>query len=111
LVWQTDNADTVTIEPELGTVKPTGSGSVSPTKDTKYTLTAKSAAGTKTQALTVALEAPKTESKPAAPAPAAGTDDAQVVKDLLEHRWKNAFESNNVNAAKALWPSISKDLQ
>ncbi|PYY16125.1 MAG: hypothetical protein DMG60_15940 [Acidobacteria bacterium] len=113
LIWQTENADSVTIDPEVGAVKTSGSVYVTPSKDTKYTLIAKSAAGTKSQDLTVAVEAPKAESKAAAPAPAPsqGADDAQVIKDLLEHRWKNAFESNNVGAAKALWPSIPRPIQ
>ena len=114
LVWQTDNADSVTIDPELGTVKPSGSGYVNPTKDTKYTLIAKSAAGTKTQEVTVLVEAPKAaEAKPAAPAPstAGGSEDVVLIKDLLEHRWKSAYESSNVAAARAIWPTMSKDLQ
>ena len=104
----------MSIEPEPGPVKgASGSVYVTPTKDTKYTLIAKSGAGTKTQDLTVAIE------KPAAAAPQpptttptpAGSDDASAIKDILEHRWKHAFETQNIGEAKVIFPGIPKSTQ
>lgn len=45
LAWQTENADTVTISPAVGSVNPNGSSPVSPTETTTYTLTASNANG------------------------------------------------------------------
>src|SRR5437868_8814251 len=112
LVWQTENADSVSIEPEVGAKKPSGSVSVSPSKDTKYTLIAKNAAGSKTQELTITVEAAKAEAKPAASvAAAAPGDDARTIKELIEQRWKSALEGQNLGEAKSIWPSIPKDSQ
>lgn len=46
LKWTTSYANSVTINPGIGTVEPTGSVAVSPTKTTEYILTAKGTIGT-----------------------------------------------------------------
>src|SRR5207248_2139350 len=113
LKWEAQQAIEVSLDGE-SISGARGSWSVSPGATTKYTLIAKSAAGTKTQEVPVLVEAPKAaEAKPAAPAPstAGGSEDVVLIKDLLEHRWKSAYESSNVAAARAIWPTMSKDLQ
>jgi hypothetical protein len=113
LIWSTQNADSVTIDPEVGTQKANGSVNVSPSKTTTYTLTAKGPGGTVTsspQTLTVEAKAvvtapTVTQTQPAAP------DDNSEIKDLLEHTWAGAFNSKNLGAAKNIWPNIPTNLQ
>jgi plastocyanin len=115
LIWSTQNADSVTIDPEVGTVKASGSTTVSPSKTTTYTLTAKGAGGevkSSPQTLTIEAKASVPTPTPVTPTPTAtGPDDAQLIKSLIEQRYKGAWESNNPGAAKAIWPSLSKDIQ
>ena len=56
LSWDILNADTVTIEPAIGTVANTGAFSVSPTITTTYTISAQNANGTITQEVTLTVE-------------------------------------------------------
>lgn len=117
LIWSTQNADSVTIDPDIGTVKASGSTTVSPSKTTTYTLTAKGPGGevkSSPQTLTVEAKASVPTPTPVTPTPtptASGPDDAQLIKTLIEQRYKGAWESNNPGAAKAIWPSLSKDIQ
>ena len=55
LIWVTQNATTVSIQPAVGTVNASGSTSVSPAATTTYTLTATGSAGTVTQTTTVTV--------------------------------------------------------
>jgi hypothetical protein len=55
LSWNTTLADTVTIEPGIGSVSGSGNLSVSPAQTTTYTLTATGAGGTTTQSVTVTV--------------------------------------------------------
>jgi hypothetical protein len=55
LVWETENADAVTIT-TVGSVRPTGSASVSPTATTTYTLTATNRFGSVSATATVRVE-------------------------------------------------------
>ncbi len=57
LSWTTEHADTVTIDPEIGTVGPTGTATVSPAKDTTYTLTAAGPGGVATDAVSIDVQA------------------------------------------------------
>jgi hypothetical protein len=113
LFWDVQNADSVTIDPEVGTVKPgSGNTSVSPAKTTTYTLTAKGPGGSTTAQQTLTVEAKAEAAAPAqqAPTPAAATGptDAQMIKQVLEQRYKSALESGDVGAMKAIWPTIPK---
>ncbi len=75
LVWQVENADTVTIT-TLGDVSATGTHDVSPSQDTTYTLTATNKGGTSTATATVTV-LPKaqitsfTANPPVSPSPGA----------------------------------------
>lgn len=53
LSWEVSNATTVTIQPSVGGVAPSGSQQLSPQRDTTYTLTASNAAGDMSSSLTV----------------------------------------------------------
>jgi hypothetical protein len=80
LSWTVENADTVRIDPVVGTVAPTGTTEVTPAQTTTYTLTATNAFGqvSATQNVTVRLppQGPTITSFTADPAvsPSAGTD-------------------------------------
>jgi serine/threonine-protein kinase len=116
LIWSTQNADNVTIEPEVGQQKPNGSVSVSPSKTTTYVLTAHGPGGdTKSQSLTLTVEAKQQAAAPQQAAPTQATpaapDDSAQIKDVLEHEWAGAFNSKNLGAAKNIWPSIPGNLQ
>lgn len=58
LTWTTTYADTVTIEPGIGTVASSGALAVSPDATTTYTLTAAGPYGTATDSVTVAVTSP-----------------------------------------------------
>jgi hypothetical protein len=64
LVWQVENADTVSIAPTVGQVPLVGTRDVQPTQNTTYTLTASNNFGTVTATATVTVTAP-----PPPPAP------------------------------------------
>ena len=111
LSWQTQHADEVTIDQGIGTVGKNGTMQVSPTKDTTYTLSAKSAGQVMTQRVTIAVSQP-----PAPPPPPAGGGSAGnansgelegIRKGLLTY--KEAYESMDVEEMKKIWPTLSKD--
>ena len=64
LVWQVENATTVSISPNVGTVPLVGTRDVQPTQNTTYTLTASNNFGTVTATASVTVTAP-----PQPPAP------------------------------------------
>jgi Big-like domain-containing protein/FG-GAP repeat protein/K319-like protein len=58
LTWNTTNADSVTIEPDVGSVALNGSVSVSPAVTTNYTLTATGPCGSTQRSVTVTVRKP-----------------------------------------------------
>ena len=64
LNWTTQDATEVSIEPDLGSVSPSGTRDVSPSKTTTYTITAKGIGGTKTSTVRVNVEQPPPVSEP-----------------------------------------------
>ncbi len=62
LTWNTTNAETVSIDPGIGTVSPNGSLLVSPEQTTTYTLTAQNQTGTASESTTVNVLHPPTVS-------------------------------------------------
>ena len=57
LIWNvSDDPDTVTIEPDIGTVESSGSTTVNPTEDTTYTLTATNKGGSTDKEVIVSVE-------------------------------------------------------
>ncbi len=67
LSWSTTNADSVTIEPSVGSVAASGSVAVSPIETTTYTITATSPGGTATDSVTVIVYPPTSVSISADP--------------------------------------------
>jgi hypothetical protein len=66
--WTVTNAETVTIEPGIGSVALSGSTSVSPSTTMVYTITATNSAGTTTATTEVSIaSAPEPETPPASP--------------------------------------------
>ncbi|NWF85224.1 MAG: OmpA family protein [Bryobacteraceae bacterium] len=57
LVWETENADTVTID-GIGTVRPTGTAAVSPQQTTTYRITASNKAGSVSTTTTITVTRP-----------------------------------------------------
>ncbi|MGD9234231.1 MAG: hypothetical protein PVH67_10255, partial [Desulfobacterales bacterium] len=58
LSWNVIDADTISIDPDIGSVDPNGSCEVFPTETTTYTLTAVGAGGTTTESVTVSVNIP-----------------------------------------------------
>ncbi|MFP3869649.1 MAG: hypothetical protein ACLFVT_02055 [Syntrophobacteria bacterium] len=58
LTWNTEYADAVSIEPEIGSVDASGSWAVTPTETTPYTLTALGPGGTTSREVTVTVYQP-----------------------------------------------------
>ena len=58
LSWNVIHADTITVDPDIGSVDPSGSYEVFPTETTTYTLTAVGSGGTTTQSVTVTVNMP-----------------------------------------------------
>jgi RHS repeat-associated protein len=58
LSWIVIDANTSTIDPDIGSVDPTGTFEVSPTENTTYTLTANGPGGTTTQSVNVSVNIP-----------------------------------------------------
>jgi len=67
LSWTSTNATSCVIEPDIGTVDPTGSTPVSPTETTTYTITATGSGGTATDSVTVTIVYPPTVTLSAEP--------------------------------------------
>lgn len=78
LTWYTGYADACVIEPEIGSVQPSGSITVSPSETTTYTLTAAGSSGTTTASVTVVV----IENTPSA-------TPARVARDTLNAYFKN----------------------
>ena len=58
LTWTSTYADTCVIEPDIGTIDPNGSTTVSPTETTTYTITATGPGGTATASVTLNVNRP-----------------------------------------------------
>ncbi len=111
LLWATQDAKEVTIDPLPGSFKPTDSVEVTPTKNTTYVLTAKGDGGSQTQSVQVTVvEAPAPPPQPAQPTPSVAREnpDIRAVKDTVEVRWKDAYESMSTDEEKKVWPTIPK---
>jgi PKD repeat protein len=67
LNWTTSYTTSVGIEPDIGSVDPSGSQTVTPTETTTYTLTAKGAGGTTSKGATVTVYQPPTVTMSADP--------------------------------------------
>ena len=58
LSWSVINADTISIDPGIGSVNPNGSYEIFPTETTTYTLTAVGPGGTTTESVTISVNIP-----------------------------------------------------
>jgi OmpA-OmpF porin, OOP family len=61
LNWSTSNATTVSIDPEVGSVGPSGSKQVCPTTTTRYTLNANGPGGSRSDSTTITVKAKPTD--------------------------------------------------
>ncbi len=59
LMWETENAETISISPDLPDLEASGSVSVSPSETTIYTITAAGPGGTATDSTTVVISCPE----------------------------------------------------
>jgi len=102
LRWSVENATSVTIQPSVGTVQPSGSRQVYPTSNTRYTLTAKGPGGTDeaTAAVSVTAPAPAVASAPA----------KQSLADMLNAQTHDAyFDFDKSNLRPDARTSLSGD--
>jgi OmpA family/K319L-like, PKD domain len=88
LVWQVENATTVSISPGIGTVDLVGTRDVTPTQATTYTLTATNSFGTVTATASVTVTAPPPPPNPVitsftASPPSSSTPGSPVVLTCL----------------------------
>src|SRR4051812_3631400 len=58
LTWTSTNAATVSVNPAVGKVEPSGSKQVCPVSSTEYTVTAEGDGGSRTASATVSVAAP-----------------------------------------------------
>lgn len=108
LAWATENAE-VSISPDLGRVDPTGLWEVKPAKTTTYELTARGPGGTETRQVQITVEAAPTPT-PAAVQTASSTESS-AVKEAIEVRFKNAYETLNIEEIKKVWRRMPKETE
>ncbi len=104
LIWNTQNADTVSIDQGIGSVSPNGKRDVKPTQTTSYVLTAKGPGGTITKTATITVEAAAVVSPPPTSTPAVSGDVAQI-KQLIEVDFKGAIDLKSNAEVSRLWPA------
>ena len=111
LVWSTQNANDVSISPEVGKVGPTGKVEVKPDRTTTYTLTAKGPGGFDTSTAQVIVDEPQKVAAPLPPPPpVVRTDDPDVkaISDVFA-RYKDAYDTMDIGELRQVWPNIPKD--
>ncbi|MEZ5354759.1 MAG: OmpA family protein [Bryobacteraceae bacterium] len=86
LRWAVENADSVTIEPGIGTVPATGSRQIYPNETTNYTLTAKGPGGNDARTARVTVTDP-----PAPPAPAPPPQPTETLVQMLERTVQDVY--------------------
>ena len=102
LIWNTRNADEVTIEPEASGLGPKGAIKVSPTKTTTYTLIAKGSGGDYRATADIVVRPKKTIDS--STAPSGSSADAEAIKELVL-RFGPAY--GDCRDLTALWPSLT----
>ncbi|MGA3127080.1 MAG: protein kinase [Candidatus Korobacteraceae bacterium] len=105
LTWATNNATDVSIE-GIGAVGPSGSHEVKPGKTTTYTLTAKGPGGSDTRTVQVTVIAASAPT-PATPAPVENPD-LKAVRETIEQRYKDAYQSGDIGELQKVWPGMAK---
>ena len=103
LNWTTQDATEVSIEPEIGTVSPSGARDVSPGKTTTYTITAKWSGGSKTSTTNITVEKPPPPVEPPRIVSFAPTD--ATIQEGQETRLK--WETQNATSV-SISPGIGK---
>ena len=93
LSWTTQDATEVSIEPDLGSVPPSGTRDVSPSKTTTYTITARGIGGTKTSTVRVNIEQPVV-SEPARIVSFAAADPTIQEGQETKLKWETQYATN-----------------
>jgi len=86
LRWEVADADSVAIEPGIGTVAATGSRQVYPNESTSYTLTARGAGGNDSRTVRVTVNP-----KPTPPPPPPPPEPTETLRQVLERTVQDAF--------------------
>jgi predicted Ser/Thr protein kinase len=115
LIWQTQNANEVFLDQDIGRVGLEGFKEVKPEKTTLYTLTAKGSGVTETRTKQIIVD-PAPAATPVAvvprpvlqPTTPAENPDAKAVVDTIEVRLAGAYDSRAVNEVKKVWKQMSK---
>lgn len=117
LIWATQNATEAFIS-ELGSVPLKGPRSVSPSKTTTYTLTAKGPGGSVSQSVEITVDATSISMPPVVsvqptpvPVPPAENQEIKAVKEAIEVRYKAAYQSMDTDRMQKAWLSMSKDMR
>ena len=86
LSWTSSNASSCVIEPDIGTVDPTGAKTVSPTETTTYTITATGAGGVAVESVTIQVD-----DSPAGPTVTLGATPTSITQgELATLSWVSA---------------------
>jgi hypothetical protein len=104
LSWATQNANEVAIE-GIGNVEANASRVVRPARSTTYVLTAKGPGGSVTQSVQINVVTAATST--AAPE----NPDIQAVRDAIEQRYRDAYESMVIGEMVRVWPTMTKPQQ
>lgn len=94
LSWNTSNATSVDIEPNVGTVQATGSTSVTPDDSTTYVLTATGAGGNTTASARVTVTQPP---PPPPPPPAPTMSESEIVDTSMKDAYFD-FDKSDIRA-------------
>jgi hypothetical protein len=103
LIWNTRNADEVTIEPEASGLGPKGAIKVSPTKTTIYTLIAKGSGGDYRATADIVVRPKKTSDNNTVSSSSGGAD-VEAIKELL---YKFGAAYGDCKDLTVLWPSMT----
>ncbi len=111
LQWNTKDAVSISINPEVGAVNATGEQSVKPSGKTTYTLVAIGNDGqAKTQQVSVTVVAP-----PPPPSSRSSSSDDRALLIQLVRDFESAYNSQDISRVKSVWsgmtPNQSKQIQ
>jgi hypothetical protein len=108
LTWATQNATDVSIDQGVGSVSPSGSREVAPTGSTTYTLTAKGPGGSLTKSVPIRVEAPPPPEPKVTPTAPTAPPRLDAVRETIEQRYKDAYESMVIEELQKVWPTMTK---
>jgi eukaryotic-like serine/threonine-protein kinase len=116
LIWSTQNASDVSIEPGVGVVSSSGEKDVSPSQTTTYTLSAKGSGGDYASKVEIVVQpkSPPSVSEGSKEGPTGSTGgsigssgDVEGIRDAL-NKFKDIYEGMVAEELRSIWPKITK---